>query len=55
MVTTVPNGVTFTPDTLKKGTGGLGGLGNMAANGGKGADGMAAGCWDFSKNAACAP
>jgi hypothetical protein len=35
------------------GTGGPGGTNNTTAGMGKGADGMAANCWDFGKNAAC--
>lgn len=40
-------------EPLLAGPGGAGGDGNTTANGGKGADGVAAGCWDFAANAAC--
>lgn len=52
---TAPSGVTFTPDPLKKGSGGPGGLGNTTANGGNGGDGRAEACWDFGKGMACSP
>lgn len=51
---TAPTGGTCTPpDTANKGTGGLGGTGNDTAGNGKGADGMAVECWDFTTDAAC--
>lgn len=46
-------GVTCVPDPLKLGTGGPGGFGSTALNGGKGADGMSAVCFDFAANMAC--
>jgi hypothetical protein len=48
-----PVGGTFQIDMTKAGKGGLGGANNAATNMGKGADGMAANCWDFAANAAC--
>lgn len=50
---TAPSGVTFTPDPLKKGAGGSGGLGNTSTNSGKGADGKADSCWNFSTSKSC--
>jgi hypothetical protein len=51
--TSAPVGGTFMVDMTKNGTGGLGGNTNTTANGGKGADGVAANCWDFGSNATC--
>jgi hypothetical protein len=48
-----PTGGTFQIDMTKAGKGGPGGANNTASNMGKGADGMAANCWDFAANAAC--
>lgn len=52
--TTAPSGVTFTPDPLNVGVGGIGGVGNTTANSGKGVDGIEEGCWDFTVNTKCA-
>jgi hypothetical protein len=51
--TAAPKGGTFMITPTNKGSGGSGGMNNTAANNGQGADGMAANCWDFGKNAAC--
>jgi hypothetical protein len=51
--TTAPKGGTFMIDLTKNGTGGMGGVNNMTPTMGKGADGVAADCWDFVAKAAC--
>jgi hypothetical protein len=51
--TTAPSGGTFMITATNKGLGGAGGPGNTSANMGQGANGMAADCWDFGKNAMC--
>jgi hypothetical protein len=48
-----PVGGELVIDPQNRGVGGPGGLNNTAADGGKGADGVAVGCWDFSTNASC--